>query len=863
MPAAGWCCVALFVVFFSQSIRAQRVDFNSYPEGPLASATPGVSNKSFDGWDGWSESCGASGGVIVPSSASGEYPGSGRQLRGSGAADAYIGAKEFIPFDPLSQGMSFEVRAATNASVTTGLWFDADDDFRYDLSETQMQAGLVIHNGALIFGIQGITGTVFSSGISPLEGAWYRIVVVHGAANMDGARMITVRVRDLTTGVELDFDPVAAGVQPWRVTVSPEDFGVGSGEAHGLAVRVTGAEAAIDNIGTLSYAKDGNNLLPLSDSNCWVERFVPGPGDIARADQQMSSSFRNSPLGATMEIGGFQSGNNLQTWRIAGTAGAILSIGAAGIDVQGPDGGLQFGCDVRLTADQEWHVRSVSQFIPGLEFNVYSNYPSPTLDLAGFTATKTGPEDLWIRGGYDLSDGTLVCAEGRLSLSSGGTSGDMILASNLTLRAENGGMLSINNTGGGVTSSSALELDDGELNIGLDFVLHPLTLSGPFTVSGDSKLTFFSSNVVTTTGVRLSLTGPLLGSGTLWVNPSSMRPYADRIRLEGNNSGFTGRVVLDATAGNRTLQLRNAQAGSAGAKWEIAAGNTLEIHGAAASLGRLEGQGVITNSHPSNPAIAVIGEGEFAGTLANGNAPLALTKIGPGTLVISGTQSFSGDTTVLAGRLRCAANNSLSDTAAVRLGAEAVLELDFNGTDAVAKLSIDGTDQPAGQWGAPGSGAANTNPQLAGTGFLLVGSGNPNPYQEWLAGYQTLTGPADTAPDADPDGDGIANFLEWILAGDPTQLDGASLISVTTGTGLALGFSRAAASVGQATLAVEWTNDLALWKRVPIGAVSSGPDAYGVTVTIDTASTPHQVTVSIPAANAPGGRLFARLVGEY
>lgn len=843
-------------------LSAQRVDFDSYPEGALAFATPGSTDKEFLGEEGWSDSCGSSGGLLVAADASGEYPGTGRQLRGSGTNEAYVGAKDaFVPFDPETGGMVFELLAG-GAPITAGLWFDADDDFRYDLAETQLQAGLLLDGANLVFGLQGVGGGILSSGVAPTAGHWYRLAVTHSTPDATAARRVTLRVRDLTSGRELDFDPLAAGVQPWSATVSAAAFGVGFEMAHGLAVRVTGADAALDNFAPLTFGKDGDNLLPLDDPRCWIERFVPGPGDVARADNRMSSSFRNSPLGSSRELRGFKTGGNGQSWRVAATAGAVLSIGAGGLQTNGPGGGLQFGCDLRLTADQQWNVMPVAQFIPGIEFIAYSDYLTPTLDLGGFTATKTGPEDLWFRGGYDLSHGTLVCSEGRLSFSSGGLSGDLKLAGNLTLRAETGGMISINNSGGGVTASPAIQLADGELNLGLDnFVLQPLTLSGPISVSGESKLSFIASNLTTTSGVRFSLSGPLHGAGTLHVCPSSPRPYPDRIRFEGDNSGFTGRVRLDATAGNRTLQLRNANAGSASAVWEIAAGNTLEIYGSTVQLGRLEGRGTLANAHPSNPAAVVVGAGEFAGTLTDGAKPLALTKVRAGTLVFTGNASYSGDTSVLAGRLRTTSSGGFSNNSAIRISPGAVLELDFNGTDTIRELVLDGTSQPAGEWGAPGSGAARTSPSLAGAGRLNVG-GSADPYQVWLGGYPALATPADTAPGADPDGDRIANSLEWILGGDPAIPENAPLLATETASGLILRFERAEASIGQAVLAIEWTPDFIVWNPVVIGPASSGPDANGVIVTIDTTATPDRVTVFIPATNAPQGRLFARLKAE-
>jgi hypothetical protein len=85
------------------------------------------------------------------------------------------------------------------------------------------------------------------------------------------------------------------------------------------------------------------------------------------------------------------------------------------------------------------------------------------------------------------------------------------------------------------------------------------------------------------------------------------------------------------------------------------------------------------------------------------------------------------------------------------------------------------------------------------------------------------------------------------------------LFAAEAAAGLSLRFQRAEDSIGHATLAVEWTTDFASWNTAAVGPVSSGPDASGVTISIDTAATPDRVTVLIPAATAPQGRIFARL----
>jgi hypothetical protein len=136
-------------------------------------------------------------------------------------------------------------------------------------------------------------------------------------------------------------------------------------------------------------------------------------------------------------------------------------------------------------------------------------------------------------------------------------------------------------------------------------------------------------------------------------------------------------------------------------------------------------------------------------------------------------------------------------------------------------------------------------------------------YENWAASQITAIDPGAAAGfDDDPDGDGITNGLEWILGGNPLAQDAASLFSITgsAASGLTLSFDREEDSIGVATLAVEYGSTLAAWPgSVTIGAASSGPDGNGVAVTVNDVPNPDEITVNIPASNAPGGKLFARL----
>lgn len=152
---------------------------------------------------------------------------------------------------------------------------------------------------------------------------------------------------------------------------------------------------------------------------------------------------------------------------------------------------------------------------------------------------------------------------------------------------------------------------------------------------------------------------------------------------------------------------------------------------------------------------------------------------------------------------------------------------------------------------------ADTTDEAGAPGnYVTIGIGSA--YDAWAAtkGLDGSPGKAAGFYD-DPEMDGLDNGLEWILGGDPLVVATTPPVTTTTmpNGDLKLQFNRLEASIGQATLAVEYSATLATgsWTTVTIGATGGG------IVAIDTAATPDAVTVTIPAANAVNGRIFARL----
>ncbi|MCX6874665.1 MAG: autotransporter-associated beta strand repeat-containing protein [Verrucomicrobia bacterium] len=356
--------------------------------------------------------------------------------------------------------------------------------------------------------------------------------------------------------------------------------------------------------------------------------------------------------------------------------------------------------------------------------------------------------------------------------------------------------------------------------------------------------------------------------------------------FSGNISDGTGKVALNLGGGNTwTLSGVNTNSGvtlvnganltagsttalSPNSAYTVGGGRTLNLADLNNSIGSLTGNG---NVALGTATLTLGGNGtEFAGVISSGVGG-AIIKTGTGTVTLSGPNTYTGDTAIKAGTL-VLTKDYLANTATVRIGANpgdtAVLHLNHALTDVVGKLYINGSQMPIGTYGSLSSGATYKSAGFLGSGMLDVTEGPATTtYANW-ATSKGLTGTpgsaTDPAFDADPDRDGIANGLEWILGGLPLVQDAASILPHATGdatTGLTLTFTREEASIGQATLIVEYGAALTSWpKSATIGATGAGvPDLNGTAVTINTAGTPDEVTVNIPTTNASNGKLFARL----
>jgi len=229
------------------------------------------------------------------------------------------------------------------------------------------------------------------------------------------------------------------------------------------------------------------------------------------------------------------------------------------------------------------------------------------------------------------------------------------------------------------------------------------------------------------------------------------------------------------------------------------------------------------NNYSATPTIGLI-RGDIGGsagtTVPAANVTLAanstftggLTKKGSGNLILSGTNTYRGDTLVQNGTLSLSPTvpgGYLADGADVMLSTGTTLALHTSATtDTIRSLYIHGVLQAAGVWGAIGSGAVHVSALITGTGFLNVTVGTGGGYAAWAA-----INAGGQAANLDFNNDGIGNGVAYFMnrAGFITipGFNGANQVTWPNGGNIP-------SSAYGTQFVVQASSDLQTWTDVPV-----------------------------------------------
>jgi len=287
----------------------------------------------------------------------------------------------------------------------------------------------------------------------------------------------------------------------------------------------------------------------------------------------------------------------------------------------------------------------------------------------------------------------------------------------LTIRGQSGNTLTLN---GGVTGTGSLDLNPQAVGITMGAV-NPI---GAITIRGDNANTAdlgtIGDNV---TGVTNNGPGSILrlDSASTYSGPTVLNAGTSRVDMSsaGTTASITsgpfgkgtlilnGGALMTLTATDRrilnavTINSNTVFGAAATYTGSLTFSNTVTLGSATPTL---------TVNLPTSDWVRFDGAVEGSG---------GIVKDGDGILILDDANTYSGDTTINAGRLTLKTTNSLPTTTVLNINASGTSHLDFVGTNRVAELWLGGEKQAGGAtYGGTGSGADVVN-----TTYFITGSG--------------------------------------------------------------------------------------------------------------------------------------------
>jgi autotransporter-associated beta strand protein len=319
-------------------------------------------------------------------------------------------------------------------------------------------------------------------------------------------------------------------------------------------------------------------------------------------------------------------------------------------------------------------------------------------------------------GTTTISAGTVVLANGgALGATTAGTSvknGATLTLQNVAVGAE---PLALNGTGvgsaGALTATGTASLAgtvmlESDTRIGVATPGHVLTLSGA--ISGNAALEKTGSGTLVLGGANTYTGSTTIAAGTLrFASPSA----------------FYNNTSANWTAANIVVSSGATAVFNVGGVGEFTAANIDTLKALGTASGGFK-NGAFIGFDTTNASGGVF---TYNGSISNPNGganTLGLVKLGSGTLLLSGSNTYSGDTFVHAGTLRLGAAGASSPNSALYVAPGAVF--DANGFQPTFNMVTGSGQIDVGSAGfilAPPLGVQTLSVQLSGSGGLTLNGG--------------------------------------------------------------------------------------------------------------------------------------------
>ena len=549
----------------------------------------------------------------------------------------------------------------------------------------------------------------------------------------------------------------------------------------------TAADAIISSVlaGSTGMTKSGAGTLELTALNTFTGGTTVNDGNL----------LLNSSSGSSAAVRGSVAVNTSATLTVAGGAfGGFGQTVGSKIDTLNVNGGSVVVSGNKMSLDAAFNLTggTISQVSTGI-----IHLRNTALNSLASATASTVSSGLSIRADY----GTPTLA---IDTADGAAASDLIITSAI-VEAVNGANPSANlvKSGDGTLELTALN-----------------TFTGGTTVNGGNLLLNLSSTssaavrgtVAVNTGATLTVSGGAFGGfgtttgkiSTLNVNGGSVVVSGNKMSLDAafNLTGGTisaissGEIHLRNTAIN---SLASATTSTISSVLNIRADYgtptlTIDVADGAAPIDLSVNSNIRQSTSLANPAGNLVKTGAGTLVIESNCSYTGTTTVSEGTLAIdyylnsddltvasgatwAGSGGIGGNVTVQTdGRLACAVASSAPSQVTRLIGGLLTLE-------AGTFVDLSAVVSPAGGTyvllTATG-GITGPLPTVTGLSGSLAINGNnleftvsASPYSLWAQGNITAIDPlADATPSGDPDGDGVNNFAEFALNGDP--LNGAN-----------------------------------------------------------------------------------------
>ena len=617
---------------------------------------------------------------------------------------------------------------------------------------------------------------------------------------LDGSRSVgTLRFGD------------TSGAQTWTLAGSGGAtlaLATGSTSAGSVVVAQNTATITASLVGSTGLAKSGNGTLVLAGDNTLSGPLTIDSNSTTAAEGVVRLAHPDAASAFTsIQIRNNNSGSSML--ELSGSAGGVISPASLALS-----GRTNTAVGLRNVTGDNTLSGTLTLNVGGAFYGLQSD--AGTLTLGPITSAASASRTLSLSGA------------GNFTFAGAITNGSA--TEGITILKNSSGTLTLS---GANTHTGSTTLNAGVVNVSGSGQLG----TGPLSVAAGATLNLYR-------GVTLAQS--VTGGGAI-VN------HGGTVSLSGNWSGFSGSYTLNT--GTFSTAWSSVASASASASYHIAAatvtGQALIANVTSGtntySLGALGGVAgtILRNGNAVTGATTFqIGarglDTEFAGQIGGGGGSVAVTKVGSGRLILSGTNIYAGATAVNAGTLlvngtigggavavasgatlggsgviggvvNVLAGGTLSPGPAglgtltvnngLALQPGSTLRIELNRESPVSdRLVVSGALVRGGALTVVNLGAA----LIAGDGFTLWQAGSAsgtfsaislptldaglrwNMSELDSAGLLTVeaveasfTGwsgaqafePGTAAFDADPDADGVANGLEWLLGGDPLAND--------------------------------------------------------------------------------------------